>query len=327
MSAILFDSFDEVKPFLGSAFSDMSLDTLESYLLNSKPEIKIVTGDDILETLIENFDINGGMSAAEEALLPKVRKPLVAMCFYKHSMQGSLNVGDNGYTAEETETTKRPYQWQMKQFQKQCLSDYAAGMRELWEHMNANIADFPDWEDTEEYIYLKQNPINQFIHWPKSGRRIADWRTHYALIPEMRMVWEDLENKISTDLWVDLNEELLTGLTEDNEKLMVHIRRYISHATIDRAALTLPLSIEADGIILREVESTSANSDTVKQISDKAALQKQAKEEANKAFCRLIKFLNTNATESLYSGYYTEFIVNKPDDPILNDDGDKLIFM
>jgi hypothetical protein len=326
MSAILFDSFSEVKPFLGSGFSDMSLETLESYLNNSKPEIKIVTGSDLLETLIENYD-NSDMSAAEEALLPFIRKPLVAMTFYKFSMQGSLNIGDNGFVAEETETTKRPYQWQMKNFQRQCLADYASGMKDLYEHLLANVLDFPDWEDTEEFLFLKQVPINLFMQWPKSGRRIADWRTHYALIPEMKMVWDDLENKISTALWNDLNDELISGLTENNETLMTYIRRYVAHATIDRATLTLPLSIEADGIIVKEVESTSANSDTVKQISDKAALQKQAKDEANKAFCRLIKFLNSNADETLYSGYYSEFIENNTGNPTLNNDGDKLIFL
>lgn len=326
MSAILFDDFKEMKPFLGSSFNDMSLETLESYLNNSRPEIEIVTGKALMQTLIDNFD-DSGMSNVEIDLLPYVRKPLVAMCFYKHSMQGSLNIGDNGYVTEETETTKRPYQWQMKNFQRQCLRDYSDGMQALWEYLVANILDFPDWEDTDEYKFLQQVPINLFKHWPKSGRRIADWRTHYALLPEMKMVWDDLENKISTALWEDLNAELISGLSEDNETLMTYIRRYVAHATIDRASLTLPLSIEADGILVREVESTSANSDTVKQISDKAALQKQAKDEANKAFCRLIKFLNSNATETLYSGYYTEFIENNPGNPTLNNDGDKLIFM
>lgn len=326
MGAILFDDFSDMKPFLGSAFSDIALESLESNLNNSKPDIELMTGKELLKDLIDAYEA-GTMTEEQENLLPYIRKPLVNMCFFRHSNQGSININDSGYTASESETTKRPYQWQIRNFQRQCLNDYADGMKELWEYLHENVADFSDWPDTEQYIYLQQKPINELQEWAKSGRRIANWRTHYALLPEMGMVWDDLANDISTALWEDFNQELLDGFSPENEALLPYIQRYLAHATIARAAKTLPLSFEAEGIFLKEVASTTANSDVAKQESDRAAVQKQASQEAKAALCRLIKFLDDNATEDTYSGYYNEFIEGEEELPKLNNEGDKLIFM
>jgi hypothetical protein len=326
MSAILFANIEELQPYMSNMMQDTRLESLESFINAAQAEVELITGTEVMADLILAYN-DDTMSAAQEELLPVVRKALVPMAFYKHSMKGSLLITDSAYSTEEGQNTKRPYQWQMRNFQKQCLADYAAGMNALWLYLLDNVADFADWEASPEYIYLQQRPINLLSEWGKAGRRIANWRTHYALLPEMNMVWEDLAVEISQELVDEINDGLLNGLSTLNEDLLPYIQRYVAHATVERAALTLPVSIDADGLLLNEVAPATQNSDVVKQESDRAGLQRQASEEASRALCRLKKFLDTNANEDDYVGYYTKFLENPTDEPTLNNDGDKLIFM
>jgi hypothetical protein len=326
MNVILFEDFDsDVKPVMGSSFGNFRIESLASVLVNSKPAIELMTGKDLLDSLIEAYE--DSPSDEEMDLIKVIRKPLINMAFFQHSNTGSLAISDSGYVNIEGENGKKPFAWQIRLFQKQCLSDYAAGMNELWIYLNENADDFSDWLETDEYANLKQRPINRLNQWEKAGRRISNWRTHYALFPEMNLVWDDMKDVLSTALWEDLNTELLDDLSEENEDLMKYIRRYVAHATIARAAHTLPIVIDADGILLNEVAATSNNNDVIKQESDRAGVERHAKEEACKAMSRLKTFLNNNATEDTYSGYFSVFLENPAEPTRLNDDGDKLIFM
>lgn len=326
MEGLLFNSFDEIKEHVSAVNGDFNMESIQSYIKSALPDVRIMTGESVLNDLIAAFDSNN-LSEIQEELLEIIRKPIANMAFYKYANAGSLKISDSGFSSEETETTKRPYQWQIRAFQKQCLDDYSSGMVALWEFLQNNSGDFADWDSSKEYIWLQQRPINELEEWNKSGRRISNWRTHWTLLPEMQMVWEDLKVELSDELWEEINDELLNGFSSETEDLMPYIQRYVAHATIERAAQTLPVIIDADGLLIKEVASSTANSDTIKQESDRNTIQKSAKVEADKALCKLLKYLDNNADEFTYSSYYESFLANQEETPKLNDAEDKLIFM
>lgn len=324
MDAIFFENFDQIKPFAGSAIGTFNIDSLISYMNEAKDEVQIMVGKELMDELIEAYNDNSA-TEFQRNLIDKIRHPLVKMTFYKHSLEGSLYVSDNGYTTEETETTKRPYQWQMRDFRNSCLKGYSSGMANLWDFLIENIDDLGTYNETDEYLNFQQRPINQFKEWAKSGRRIADWRTHYALFPEMNLVWADLDKEISQDLIDQVNEHLVDGSDSDVDELLPYIQRYIAHATILRAIDTLPIEINANGIIITEIASTTANSDVSKQESDRASIKKQSEIESKKALCRLKKFLNENSTAIKYTGYHEMFLTGTTTTSPLNSSTDKLI--
>lgn len=326
MEGILFNDFSEIKEHVSAVNGDFSMESINSYIKSSLDEIKIMTGQEVLSDLIEAFDDNS-LTAIQEELLEVIRKPLANMAFYKYANAGTLKISDSGFSAEETETTKRPFQWQIRDFKKQCLDDYSAGMVTLWDFLQTNSGDFAAWDSSKEYIWLQQRPINELDEWHKSGRRITNWRTHWTLLPEMQLVWEDLKVEITEELWDTINDELLDGFSSQTENLMPYIQRYVAHATIERAAQTLPVSIDADGILIKEVASSTANSDIIRQENERNTIQKSAKLEASKALCKLLKYLDNNADEFTYSPYYESFLANQEETPKMNDAEDKLIFI
>ncbi len=325
-NSVLFEEFEQMKPYLSGAFGSIDIRSLRSDLDNSLADIRIMTGDTLLNELVSAY-IAGTTTEWQDKLIDKIRKPLANMAFYRNSATGVMQISDAGYTTEENTTNKRPYQWMIRNFQRQRLADYANGMVELWAYMQANSVDFTTWLDTEEYKNLKYRPISEIKQWANAGRRIANWRTHWAVLPEMNMVWEDLSRYIGQGMIDVLNSWIEAGEPDDtdNDALMVYIRRYVAQATIERACTSLPISIEAEGLFINEIDTTTANSDKVTQ--DKAMLQAGAEREACKAKNRLIDFLNANAKSDKYEPYYTPYILNKPSRAPMNEPGDKILLL
>lgn len=327
MGKIFFDDFSQMKPYLGSAFESINILTLESYLRNSLSHIANITGEDYLNKLLDDYD-GAGLSAEDEALVMKIRKPLVNMCFKMYANGGTLMITDSGIFAQESETTKRPHAWQIRDLKKQCMADYADGMKELFDFIYENRENYTDIIACEEWLFLINRPIWKYKQWFYNGRRIANWNTHFALLPEMTMVWDDLAPIISQALWEEING-VVTGYVGDNAAiyaLLPYIQRYVAHATVSRAAESLPITISDTGLILDEVAATATN-DAVKKNANGNALAKQSGAEAEKAMGRLIKFLNSTADADTYVGYYEAFLMNPTAPVVLNKKGDKIIFM
>lgn len=327
MAKIFFEDFSEMKPYLGSAFESINILTLESYLRNSLSHIANITGIDYLNKLLDDYD-GSGLSTEDEALVLKIRKPLVNMCFKMYANGGTLMITDSGIFAQESETTKRPHAWQIRDLKKQCMADYADGMKELFDFIYENRADYTEIIACEEWLFLMNRPIWRYKQWFYNGRRIANWNTHFALLPEMTMVWDDLAPIISQALWEEINT-VITGYVDDNVEiyaLLPYIQRYVAHATVSRAAESLPITISDTGLILDEVAATATN-DAVKKNANGNALAKQSGAEAEKAMARLIKFLNSTADADTYAGYYEAFLMNPIAPVVLNKKGDKIIFM
>lgn len=326
MSALFIDTTIQLRKFNSSINADFRVEGLESHINNSKVDISLMLGDALIDDLQAKYD-DASATDDELDLIDLIRKPLIAMAFFRHSNQGTMLISDSGYTTEEGANTKRPYQWQIRNFQKQVLNDYAEGMSALFNYLVVNKADYSLWTDSDEYANCIQRPLSNIDQWQHAGRRIANWRTHYTLFPEMNMCWKDLGVHISHELVAEVNEEFLTSLSADNLLLLPYLQRYVAHATIERAALTLPVSIEANGLMIQELASGTNNNDVIKQESDRSLIQKQACEETKRALCQLRTFLNANATASKYVGYYNKYLLN-PIEPVkLNNDGDKIIIM
>jgi len=319
-----FVSIEDFRKHVGTISTDFSIEVLESYAVSSLNDIAIITGKEVADALYVGFKDNS-LSADDEALVEKILKPIANMSIFKHSFEGMMLISDSGYTTEEGATTKRPYQWMLRDFRKGCMKAYAEGMNELWQFVVKNIDDYPDIKASEEYLFLKTKPINRLIQWQTNGRRIADWRTHYALTSEMSNVLTDMGEFISQELLTDIETYLVDeGTDEDMTFLLNHVRRYMVHATINRALPNLPVSIEADGLMLNEFLATKDNNEQAKQISETNRIIKEAKIEMEKYKHRLVDFLVKNSSSTKYVGFYNAFVkdavpfvMNKPTDKII----------
>ncbi len=315
-----------MKSYISVMVSEMSEESLESYAINSMSDIAIITSNAVMLSLWDKFKADT-LTAEEEALVERIRKPIANMTLSRHSKQAVLYISDSGYTTEEGTNAKKPFQWMMRDFRAECMASYSKGMEELWEFIVANKDDYPTIVASDQYKYLMGRPINKLNQWAAAGRRIADWRTHYSLCAEMTIVWEDMSSFISVALTEEVKSYLLDGSTnEDMELLLKHIRKYVAHHTIERAAPNLPISIEADGLIIKEVASTTNNNEIAKQMSDKGLMMKQATEEAAKYKKKLIDFLNANASTTKYVGYYEAYLLNAVP-PVINTTDNKIILM
>lgn len=321
-----FNTTSEMKSHISVMVSEMSEESLESYAINSMSDIAIITSNAVILSLWDKFKEND-LTTEEEALVERIRKPIANMTLYRHSKQAVLYVSDSGYTTEEGANAKKPYQWMLRDFRAECMASYSKGMEELWDFILENKADYPTIVDSDQYKYLMGRPIQKLNQWAMAGRRIADWRTHYSLCAEMTIVWEDMSSFISVALTEEVESYLLEGSTdEDMELLLKHIRKYVAHHTIERAAPNLPISIEADGLIIKEVAGNTNNNEIAKQVSDKGLMMKQAGEEAAKYKNKLIEFLNANATADKYVGYYNAYLLNAVP-KIINTTDNKIIIM
>lgn len=304
--ALLFETFNDIKPYVSGANTNNAIETLDGYIATAVDDfIKPVIGD-ALWAEMETAYAENDLTAAQQQLLPYLQRPLAHFAYYLYACDGGLIVDDAGIGTHESGNSKVPYKWQVLSYKKTRLANAWSAVNTLLKYLWEHKTDFDSWVDAEERIDLWRGIVWDVNKWNKI-RAIDGYGTLWALKAYTKAA---VETDITAELGDDFAEEILTWLEDgttdaDLEALRPMLERCVVFKSIYRAAHDLPLEITAKGIYINEVDSTVQNEETSKVALDKLSrLTTTCDAEYQLSLTKLKKHLDSTASLTKYTTYF-----------------------
>ena len=307
--ATLFETFDDIKPYVSGANVNNDIETLQGYIDTAADEYLVqYLGRTFFDDFKEKYNTNS-LSANEQALLPYIQRPLAHFTYYLFACDGGLILDDSGITTAENATQKRPAQWQVRDFKNNRLKNAWSALQSMLQFMWTNKANYTTWRDSAERKDLWRCVIWESSRFSKY-RTIDGYGTLNALRPYMRMA---IDYDITANLGADFTSEILQwletgGTNADFDLLLPYIERCLVFKSLYKASQDLPLQIKATGVYIEEVDRGLQNDNTTKIAENLMKLASTCDAEYQSALSRMKTYLQANASVSKYATYFNSDI-------------------
>lgn len=309
MEAIsIFNDFSEIKKYI-SANANNELATLEPYINDAARDYLIpVLGQQEWNLMLENMP--DSLTAEQQSLLPFIHNVLANFGYYLFADDGSINLSDSGLYRLEDEQSKSPYQWQVRKFQDRRWLNGWNALEALAQFLYQNIDDYDLWAAS-----IERDNYNELLVWNtyqfKQFYRIQSLGVLWSLHPQIKEVQNDLKNMITATLFNSVMDNIMAAnITEANANLLPYLQRVVVFGTLMQVAKNFGYEFGKSGLQIATIEGTSQNSDKTDNAVNQARqnLYDEFETKYDKALNKLLNFLNTNSTASVYPSYYTAYL-------------------
>ena len=267
--------------------------------------IRPVLGDDFFDELDEAANSSGSDESVYEDLLTKIRMALALYAMYLGTDEMSMSVSSAGIQKISSETHKPAAEYEIlnikESYQQRAHRHIDLSLRYLADNRDK----FPGYIPVNHGCFISNAAdFNQYID-INSSRRVF-----LQLIPIMKTVEKKyIRPSISDDLFNELKEVMngsgSTAMSEDQQKLVELIKPALAHLTMVRALqeITIDLlnwgSFQFAWSTFKSMQRMAdVNKDSISMML--AAHQRDGESDMKE----LQEFLDNNATESKYTGFF-----------------------
>jgi hypothetical protein len=305
--ALLFNNFNELKPYLGSGHINNNIDSVASFLEDAALEFIIpVIGKEVFNELKTKFEASEiGESEVWQQILDKTRRPITHFGYFLLAMDGGLEVDDRGFQAIDTGTTKRPYQWQMRDFKKNRLKNGWNALENLLTYLQDNVEDIEEWENSEARAYFNSLWLKTNLDYSQH-RKIDGFGTLWRIAPYcLNAQQNEIKENLGEDLY-NLYKSYIeeSGDSEELAALKPMINRALVFITLSRAIMDIPFTVSFNGLRIEEVDAIQNNSDIEKNAENLEPQAAHYRTLADQAINQLRNYLDENASAELYPEYF-----------------------
>lgn len=309
---------DEIKKYAGITDSTNVGSMMPDIVDVEENKILPILGATLYNSLSAAYVANSiTANSLEDKLLKKIQKALVNIALEQYSSLAQLDFSDSGIRQIEDQTFKSPKQWQIDDLRDYFFMKGYRAIDELLEFLEENKATFTTWvSDSKAYTINKKFIVSD----TKSFQQFYDIKdsrlTFIALQPTMRIIeMMNIMPNISPALFTRIKNQIASNaITSDIQNILELLQLAITQFTIERAIDTKIIDLSKDGVYSRNYR---ANTDNAREkmkadISDRELAKKSCLQTAELAMENLRKFLNANASISLYPEYFASSLYVAP---------------
>jgi hypothetical protein len=316
--ARLFETFEDLKPYVSSANVNNSIATLESHIEQAWEKYMIpYLGRTFGESICTKYDANT-LDSNERILLKKIQMPLANFAYLLYAKDGGLTIDDGGITTSEDGQNKRPYQWQVRDFKNNRLNQGWQGMRTMLDHLSTNKATFTTWWSSDERNYLWSLVIwDAFVF--NKYRKIENQGVVDALLPYLGTAKKEIIANLG-----DFGTEAIAwcqsrATNAAMSNLLPYLENFAVWASLTQATQDIHIEIGPNGLYLNETNQGLQNDDSRKNIVQQQQnhLNQVCANNKKAALAALINYLNTNAAADTYATWYGSDLYNAEIDAAL----------
>jgi len=308
MGVKLFNTFEDFKPFIGSANINFDISTLESYVEDAITMLASYISQEQVDDLVSKFKSNSS-DADYLKLLPKTRAVVSQFALLYWSIDSKLNISDAGLSRKEDEKSKSPYQWQSEEFKNARKETGWKRLHSLIVFLEANVNNYTPYKDSEERNWLTGRMVWKLSDFEKV-RAVEGFETIVKLMPYLTKAEEDM---IIPGITQEVFDELKDNPeTETNKRARRHCINAIVNFAIYNAALDFPFRIGANGIFIDSMERGEQNYKKSSQnLMDIERLRMDCHKAKETALHLLVEFLDANCSDTVYPTYKDEILTPK----------------
>lgn len=252
MAAELFSNFADFKTYVGGrANTSIKLESLEATIYETAR--RHITPW-LTDTLYNILVAGSGLTAAQTALLPYVKRPLALLTMYEWVKSGSVEVGESGMHRIESETRKSAYRYQERAYKDDALEKGYNAIEILLKHLDANKATFTDWAASDEGLVHRTPLLNYAADFRLLALPECDRYTFECIRPIISDVETfAIQKLLPTTFWSGFITRHLAGtLTTPEKALRKIIRQSIAHRAIEEAIKQRWIRIDGGRIAVHE---------------------------------------------------------------------------
>lgn len=310
MGVKLFNTFEDFKPFIGSANINFDISTLESYIEDSLTMLASHISQAQVDDLVSKFNSNSS-DADYLKLLPKARAVVSQFTLLYWSIDSKLNISDAGLSRKEDEKNKSPYQWQSEEFKNARKNTGWERLHSLFIFLEANVDSYTPYKTSQERTWITGRMVWKLSDFAKV-RAVEGFETIFKLLPYLTQAEEDMIIPgITQDVFDELKDNPTTAV---NIKARRHCIGAIVNYAIYNAALDFPFRIGANGIFIDTLERGEQNYKKSSQtLVDIERLRMDCLKAKETAMHLLVEYLDANCSDTVFSTYKDEILTPKID--------------
>lgn len=339
---MFFKTIDEFQVYAGVNNTGLTLDTIQPAIRLASAEIKRILGTTFYTSVLAAYT-----AATTEAPLTGWRAELVGLiqpALANLAMVPALDiiqtqVSDAGVQINSTSTRSTAFRWQIQDRKALHSQQASAALDDLLAYLEENIdeADFTAWATSEAATAAAELLINRTEDFNREVDIRGSRLTFQKLLPLLRKSERfELEPLLGPDFLEELRELLKDRDLADPEKKLLedYIRPALAHMVLARALRENAYRLNGDTLELAVfLDNPSGNRQQLTTLNTTELLMQQrtrAENDARTYVARLLAYLNTTASESVFATFFGSDRYTPPamptEDPVKNDDPSQPVF-
>lgn len=227
-----------------------------------------------------------------------------------------VQISDSGVQRIENNNSKTAYRYQKEEAKAYFLEKGFNAIESALAYLEENTAIFTTWAQGEgrqlyyNFIIKSAREFNQYYN--IKGSRLT-YISFAHLMRDVEFLLE--ENHIGIELVQEIKDQLeADNLSEENEKLISrYLGPYIAYKVVSKAIVDNAVEITPSGVFMNHVKGLMTSNEERLTATD--AIRESKKDALNREADRylndMIKYLNKQASATLFASYYnSEFYTN-----------------
>lgn len=252
MAVELFSNFADFKSYVGGRVNQsVKLESLEATIWETaRRHITPWLSESLYNTLVAG----SGLSGAQTALLPYVKRPLALLSMYEYSRSAAVEFGESGMHRIETDNRKSAYRYQERAYQEDALEKGYNALETMLKYLDTNKSDFSDWAASDEGLAHRTPLLNYAADFRLLTMPECDRYTFECIRPIITEVQKfGIERQFPAAFWSGFITRHLAGtLTAEEKQLRMQMRQSIAHRTIEEAVKQRWVRIDRGRVAVHE---------------------------------------------------------------------------
>ena len=156
----------EMKPKISGMNLSLEYYNLESSIMKVARQIPSTISKQVYERLVNSY-LSSSLLPVETVAVDYLQRAMLHFTVYEHKIYLMLDVSNDGITTKKTDTETTAFKYQTDELVDNLLSTAWFWMNELLKYLEENLADFPEWENSDERNSFMELPVdlNDFNRW------------------------------------------------------------------------------------------------------------------------------------------------------------------
>lgn len=155
----LFNSGDELKPFISGIDVSLDIENIESSLKQAVDDLTDLIGTDIYTLALEHYQSeNYNVESQEDetykrldSLVNYMQQPLAAFALLNHFIWLEIRVSNSGVTTMKSQNETAAYKYQTDNAKQELLKIAYSGFNSLVDYLNSEATEWSYWEAETDY--------------------------------------------------------------------------------------------------------------------------------------------------------------------------------
>ena len=159
-----FTTGEELKQYVSGIDIDIDIENINSSLIRASRNIIDLVTKEVYTLAINHYNDETNYNQPGQTdpnyirldnLVAHVQEPLAAFAMYHHFIWLRLRINNNSVTVVKNDNEDRPFKYEIDEAKEELLQLAWIGITELYDFLNEEATNFPDWDNSEQKSELE----------------------------------------------------------------------------------------------------------------------------------------------------------------------------